>query len=174
MAPLGKTCDRLWVGDAPGAIREGAVVGESGEEIILMNDLREFSFSLYGGTVTSGGVFSANSAVLDRAVGVLRDHTARMVNLDEDVNYDYGIAILHDKRTDKRLGSLRLMRKLGLSSFVMVGNSMTDYVGEDIARHYAVANATKEFRAVVHGVAKTPLAEGCTEIMDMLCNENGA
>lgn len=166
--PLGGICDRLWVGDAPGIVRDRVAVGEPGEEVILLNNLRRFSFSLYGGVAGADGTFHANHTVLDRAVGVFRRQTSGIGNLDEDISYDYGIMIAHDTRTNKRRGSERLLQRIGATSCVMVGNSTTDYIGNDIAYHYAVANATEEFRGLAQVVTKTPLTDGCIEVINGL------
>ena len=168
-AALARVADKVWYGDAPGAIRDGLVVGERGEEIVMVNSLREFSFSAYGGIVSDSGQFVRDERVLKRAVEATRRSYGRLL-VDEDVNPGYGIFIAHDARTSKRVGTQALMRRLGIGTLSMVGNSMTDYVGNDIARHYAVANASDEYQACADYISTRPLSAGCAEILVSLVN----
>jgi|APMI01.1.fsa_nt_gi hydroxymethylpyrimidine pyrophosphatase-like HAD family hydrolase len=169
---LSVIADRVWIGDAPGAIRDGLVVGESGEEIIMVNALREFSFSLYGGRVDERGLFAKDAPVLERAVDMARKYHPTTMVLDEDVSHDYGIYIVHDAMTTKRAGTKALARHRQAGRIGMVGNSMTDFVGSDIAVHYAVANASADYRAIADYTTDQPLTIGCGELLQQLVKES--
>ena len=60
------------------------------------------------------------------------------------------------------------MQELGLEQICMVGNSMSDYLGDDVALHYAVGNASNEFKDKAVCIAENDIAGGAIEILTKL------
>lgn len=63
------------------------------------------------------------------------------------------------------------MEKAQFEQVAMIGNSMGDFIGHDIALHYAVSNASKEFKDKAIYVANLPLTSGVMEIITKITDK---
>lgn len=84
-----------------------------------------------------------------------------------DNNPEFGLIIVSDAEKTKRSGLETLLTRCSVGRVVMVGNSINDYVGQDIAQHYCVANTVDEFGNVSQRLG-TPITSGCVEILSQL------
>ncbi|HAU98636.1 MAG: Haloacid dehalogenase domain protein hydrolase type 3 [Microgenomates group bacterium GW2011_GWF2_45_18] len=159
---------RIWSGDTVEFLRTGRTVGNPGETIILINAHRTQSIALYVRRVDESGTLAMDINLTNRAINAARQYFPKIDDLNEDLNHDYGILILSRKSVVKRLGTINAMRNQNLIQVGMIGNSMTDYVGSDIARHYAVGNASDEFKQKADFIAREPLTNGVVEILRKL------
>lgn len=159
---------RIWTGDTVEFLRTGQRFGDPGETVILINAHRTQSIALYVREVEKNGALRMNTKITNRAVNAVRHCFLQIDDLNEDLNHDYGILILSRKSVVKRLGTINAMRNQSLIQVGMIGNSMTDFIGSDIARHYAVGNATDEFKQKADFVAREPLTSGVVEILRKL------
>ena len=53
----------------------------------------------------------------------------------------------------------------------MIGDSAFDFIGADIAKHYAVGNADAEFKSKADYIARNHLTCGVVEILSALIRE---
>lgn len=155
----------LWRGNPVEAIRGSLRLGKPGEVIVLMNTLRVCSLSFFVREIDEQGNLKINKSVTDQIVGEMRNFYPDLTDLEEDLNYDYGIVIVMRGKVNKRNGTKILMEELGLARVSMIGNSMSDFIGEDIATHYAVANASDSFKEKCAYVSSSPLTDGVNEIL---------
>jgi hydroxymethylpyrimidine pyrophosphatase-like HAD family hydrolase len=158
----------IWNGDAPGAIRKKERIGLPGQKIMLINALRRESIGLYLREVNPEGALTINNDLTDQVVYSMRESFPDFDDLIEDLNHDYGSLILSRGSMAKRVGTQVLMEKQNLHQIGMIGNAITDFIGEDIALHYAVGNSTDEFKSRSVFVASQSYTSGVIEIFDRL------
>lgn len=158
----------LWRGNPVEAIRGSLQLGNPGEVIVLMNVLRMCSLSFFVREIDEQGNLKINRTVTDQVVGEMRNFYPDLTDLEEDLNHDYGIVITMRRKVNKRNGTKRLMEELGLTKVSMIGNSMSDFTGEDIAIHYAVANASDSYKEKCTYVSSKPLTDGVSEILSRI------
>lgn len=156
---------KTWKGNPVEALRSGLRIGEPGEAVVLINDYRRSSLGLFMRTVNEQGDLVIDENHTTEIVVLAREFYPQFEDIEEDLNHDYGILIVARQSITKRQGSRRLLAALQLTQFAMVGNSLADYVGDDIAIHYAVSDATEDYKRKADYVAKTPLATGASEIL---------
>lgn len=158
----------FWQGNPVEAMRGGLRIGEPGDTAVLLNNLRRCSFSYFVRRVeTDGALRIAN----DRTAAVaaeFRDCYPDFADVEEDVNDDYGIVIVSRASTTKRHGTQQLMGSLGVNRVAMLGNSMGDYIGEDIADQFAVGNADPPYADLSVYQAPSPYTTGVCELLEYL------
>lgn len=143
-------------------------VGSPGDAVVLVNDRRQYSMGFFFRLVNTDGALVRASELTDYAVGEMRHLYPDFDDLQEDKDHDYGILIVNRKLVTKRLGTRALMEEMGLQQIAMIGNSSADYLGDDIALHYAVGNSGQEYKATADYVASTEVTSGALEILQQL------
>jgi hydroxymethylpyrimidine pyrophosphatase-like HAD family hydrolase len=161
----------FWFGDPAEAMRLNAFLGNPGDTVVLINTGRKCSFGLFVRYIDEKGPRIIDD-LTELASGSVLDRCGH-VPLDKDLNHDYGLLILSQPEITKRVGSLVMMDVLGLTEIGMVGNSMTDYIGNDIAKHYAVANASKELIELADYCSSFCLTRGVVDILKGLSSATG-
>lgn len=153
-------------GDVTQLIRNKPTLsGMVDESVILIQAYRRCSLNFFGRKITDTGLVIDNELV-ERMVEVTHQRMeVPPFELVEDYNPEYGIYIVSPKNVNKREGSVKLMSEMGLSKIGMVGDSKTDFVGNDIAIQYAVGNAKDELKAVSDYVAQGVYTVGVIEIL---------
>jgi hydroxymethylpyrimidine pyrophosphatase-like HAD family hydrolase len=124
--------------------------------------------SFYFRTATEDGL-AKDEGLTNRLVDEIQQFYPDFPDLDQDKNHDYGILIVNRKILTKRIGTQALIAQMGVTQIAMVGNSHADYVGSDIAVHYAVGDAHQEFQDIADYTAAAPLTRGSVEILRKLC-----
>jgi len=158
----------VWSGNPVEEMRKGLRVGEIGETVLLMNNLRLCGLSFFARKVDQSG-----SLIIDDATTELIAEQASVFypdfdDLVEEINPDYGIIIASRSDTTKRSGTLQMMQKTGIGKVAMIGNSLPDFVGSDIALHYAVGDASASFKERADYIALSPITSGVVEILNRL------
>ncbi|MDP2631751.1 MAG: HAD hydrolase family protein [Candidatus Uhrbacteria bacterium] len=149
-------------------------IGHHFRDVILVNPFRRWSLCFYARRHDCGK-FDFSPELLGWGVDVLRGHVAeddRFGDLWWDINHDYGICIVHDASTHKKRGVAKLLEKTASDSLIMIGNSMSDFVGDARVRQFAVANASEEYKARCELVASEPLTLGVAELLNCLPSLN--
>ena len=162
---------KVWEGDPTILIRSGEPFpydAEVGEVVVLLNSLRRHSFGYFIRVIGDGGTMHKSEADTLRLHNVVRSFYPDGAKIHEDINHDFGLVIVSNASMNKRVGSLALLQSLGLQRFAMVGNSFADYVGSDIAIHFAVGDATPEYKDVADVIATEPVTAGAAESLDLL------
>lgn len=170
-AQFSKLGCRIWSGDTVEFIRSGQRLGNPGETVILINEHRTQSLGLYVRRVTAEGSLEMDSDLTNQIIDRVRPFFPQIDDLRTDLNHEYGILILSRNSVAKRQGTLEVMTARNLTQIGMIGNSMTDFIGSDIALHYAVANASPEFKQHVDYVASEELTAGVVQILRQLCSK---
>jgi HAD superfamily hydrolase (TIGR01484 family) len=158
----------VWKGDAPDAIRTNMQIGTPGGNLVLINELRKFSIGMYARQVGADGQLIIREDLTQEMYERMRPLFPAFNDLVVDLNHDYGILILSRESTNKREGTRFLMAMNGLDQIGMIGDSITDFLGKDIARHYAVKNAKPQFKAVSDYVSQFDFASGVIDIASKL------
>jgi hydroxymethylpyrimidine pyrophosphatase-like HAD family hydrolase len=153
----------VWHGN-PADVLEGKF-GEPGDDVVLVNTRRQYGISFYFREVDSQGNLQMNESLTDRAVAEMSPFYPDFDDLDEDKNHECGILIVNRLRVTKRIGTQALMQHLGVQEVAMIGNSYADYLGDDIAVHYAVGDSDGKYKAVADYTASAPLTAGSAEIL---------
>lgn len=133
---------------------------------IIFHGQREYSLAFYALKFGPQGM-SFDAEILEEL-----SKTGEQIFIDEvnwrpvvDVNMDYGLCIIH--RTKARKGNALRQLRRQFSPIVMVGNSMSDFMGRHV-EHCAVANASDDFKARAVYTASEPLTKGVIEILGEL------
>lgn len=159
----------FWLGNPVEALRDGLRLGAAGETVVLLNNLRQCSLSFSVRRVDEDGALRNDPEATQAMDEVLRDTYPAFDDLTLDVNPAYGIVIASRDRYNKRTGTQRLLAAMGLTGKVaMIGDSMGDFVGPDVAVQYAVSNASQEYADKAAYRASQPIASGVVEILRRL------
>jgi hydroxymethylpyrimidine pyrophosphatase-like HAD family hydrolase len=159
---------RVWLGDPVSLIRNGGKIGKSGDLAVMVNEHRRCSLGIFARYIDREGQLIVDNSLTEYVVEETRPLYPRINSIDEDVNHDHGLLIVADGSVDKRLGTSRLQRVQNLGTIAMVGNSLPDYLGTDMAVHYAVGNATSEFKEVADYVSESSFSLGVADILEGL------
>lgn len=156
----------VWEGNPVEAIRTKAPIGNSCEPVALLSNERRCSLAVFLRRKSEfGGEFEIDGDLINDHIDTIREQYPREEVIHEDLNYDYGLVIVAGSEVNKRNGTQKLQQLSGLGRIAMIGNSIADYVGNDIAVHYSVQDATPEFRARADYTANHPMTRGVTEIL---------
>ncbi len=157
----------LWRGNPTEALRNGLRFGKPGEPVLLLNDVSLCSLRFFVRRVGPDGELRIDNPLAEAVVADCRPLLPEFDAVDEDYNPSFGLLIASRRGVTKRAGVQRLLQAAGLARCVMVGNSMSDYVGDDVADQFAVSNASPAYQAVASTVAQ-PLTNGCVTILKQL------
>ena len=158
---------KVWSdGDPVARIRNGELIGERGETVVMLNPLRRYSLGLFVRTNDGTHFRFPDLGEYNRVLEVIKPVLEwQAISTHNDLNAEDGVIIIAPEGRSKRDGTKLLMQELGLKQICMVGNSMSDYLGEDIALHYAVGNASNEFKDKAICVAENGTTGGVIEIL---------
>lgn len=164
----------VWKGNPVDAIRNGITFENSNHrQVVLVNSLRRYSLSIHPREVDANGQIHLNDQLTQEIAQLTMPLLPEEIELDLDINLAYGIFIAAGKNTTKRVGTQLLLSEMRMKKVGMVGNSMSDFVGGDIALHYAVANASQDLKDRSVYIAQDPLTAGVMEILSLAESSNG-
>ncbi len=158
----------VWQGNPVSLLKTNTTVGQPGELVVLINELREESLGLFFRVVGQEGELTIHEETTEELVAQIRSFYPEGTVFDEDVNHSHGLIIVSHESINKRIGSLELQKILSIGKFAVIGNSLADYVGDDIAVHLSVADGTQEYKEVADYVANSPVTAGAAEALDAL------
>ena len=164
---------RFWEGNPVEEIRRGTRFQEIGQTAILLNNLSRCSLRFFVRRIDQDGSLAIDNSLTQDTIERLRPLFPDFDINEEDNNPVFGLMIVAREGITKRTGVRKLLGGLGLNSCVMVGNSMTDFVGDDLAIHVAVANADADFKNCASVVTDDVLTKGCIEYIDSLLGASG-
>lgn len=156
----------LWRGNPVEALRTDLHIGNPGDNVALINTLRKCSLGFFFRKVKSDGSLITDSEMVS-VIDDIREFYP-IFDVDEDFNEAFCLLIVAKKGTSKRTGTKMLMEKKGIHEIGMIGDSIADYLGTDLAIHYAVANANQQFKDRAVYVARNRLTAGVVEILSGL------
>jgi haloacid dehalogenase-like hydrolase len=154
----------LWQGNATEALRNGLTHDQPGRTLILLNNLSRCSLRFFVRIVQEDGRLSIDDARTQQVIADCRPLLPAFDELSEDNNPAFGLFIASRAGITKRHGTQVLLRATGIGRCVMVGNAMSDYLGSDIADHYAVSNADLEYQNVATTLPE-PVTKGCIAML---------
>ncbi|MFE7797986.1 HAD family hydrolase [Nocardia sp. NPDC057440] len=163
----------VWSGNPVEAIRNGEVTIPAEMPLVMVNTLRRCSLSLHIRRGSRDGLLldtDLTEVIADRVASAYPDFSDLIV----DKNHDYGVIIVQRAGFTKRLGVQRLMEKIDAPRVIMIGNSISDYLGDDLAMHIAVADATEALKQRADRVTEAPLTGGVSEALHQLCAEQAS
>lgn len=155
----------VWYGNPVEALRNNDRLGEPEKILVLVNILRRCGLGFHIRQVKEDGSLTISQSLTETMAAEARPSYPDFDDLVEDLNHDYGLIIVSREGLSKRTGTQRLATILQVAKFAMVGNSISDYLGKDLAIHYAVADATEGFKAVADYIADAPQTSGAVEIL---------
>jgi hydroxymethylpyrimidine pyrophosphatase-like HAD family hydrolase len=140
---------------------------EDGEAIAFVNPLRMCSVGLWARRSRDDRLVIDDNLTSEMADLVRPDMPD--MDLFWDLNHEYGILIAAPASMNKRVGTQHFKQLAGIGGRVaMVGDSMSDFLGDDVAVHYAVGNASPDFKARANYVAEGTITKGSIEILGKL------
>lgn len=163
--------NRIELGSPIEIIREDAPFGKANETVIFANNLRECSLGIFVLKTDENGRLRPNSKQTDEIAALVDPCLPKISTLAKYVNQQGGIIVASDGQIDKRRGTQLLMQELGMKQIGMIGDSIFDNVGKDIAIHYAVRNASDDFKRMSSYVASFEKASGVVEILENIRRE---
>lgn len=136
---------------------------------VLINSFRSCSLSFFVRRL-HGRSWTKDAEALNEVIGITdllgRKKFPRLWEArDMDKNPDYGICIFHHRDTKKSLAYPFLRDWFGERDVYMIGNSMSDYIGDVNVKHCAVANASEEFKDRCVLVANHVRTRGVIELI---------
>ncbi len=143
----------------------------SGERFVFANDLRKTSLGLFVLKTDESGKLVPDGESTQKVFDAIQDRLPDFPTIQKWKSNDGGLIVVSDGEINKRNGSLLVMRRMGIEEAGMVGDSTFDYVGADVAKHYAVGNADAEFKSKADYIAEAKLTEGVVEILNGLLRE---
>ncbi len=153
-------------------LQSGEQIGDPGETVVLINDFREYSVGYFTRAVGEDGNLKIDNDSTDEFANIIRSHYPDDLNFDEDLNHQHGLMIISHEGMNKRVGTIEMTKMIDVGRIAMIGNSIADYVGNDIALHLAVGNANPDFKEVADYVANDPVTSGVIEAISMLVRIN--
>lgn len=135
--------------------------------VVILDAVRKSSINFFIREVTPERHMDVNSELTQALTDTLRPLYQNIPDLEEELNYTSGELLVMPRGQAKSTGVALLMREAKLTQVGMIGDSMNDYLG-DIAVHYAVSNATKDFQERAVFVSNLRMAQGCKDIMEKL------
>lgn len=150
--------------------RRNQITGNPGDIVAIVNTVRKASIGFNIRKILEDGTYGFDEETTLKVVELLQPFYPQFPDLVEDINHLYGVLIVSRQKTNKRTATQTLMEREGLQQIAMVGNAMTDYIGSDIALHYAVGNATEDFKAKSDYITQGEITAGVVEILTKLRN----
>jgi hydroxymethylpyrimidine pyrophosphatase-like HAD family hydrolase len=158
----------IWKGNPVEAVKDGTKIGSPGDVVVMINSFRRTSLGFFVRTVNQHSELVINNTLTSLVINQARGCYPDFNDIVEDINHESGLLIAARNVINKRAGSLRLMQAMQVGQFAMIGNSIGDYVGSDIALHYAVGDATSEYKQKADYISEKPLTGGVVDILDNL------
>ena len=140
----------------------------AGEKVVFANDLRKASLGLFVYKTDQNSHLVPDKESTGKIAKLINDLLPKSETTQTWVDSDYGLIVASDSDINKRNGSILLMETLRLEEVAMIGDSRLDYIGEDIAKHYAVGNADSDFRGKAVYVSEHDLTAGVVDILTLL------
>jgi hypothetical protein len=143
------------------------------EAAVLINGFRSCSLSFFVRTQQEGSRWLPDARALDDVIGMAHSLGCEQFpslwdERDMDRDLKYGICIFHHKQSVKSLACAPLLQLFGERRIFMVGNSMSDYMGESGITHCAVGNASEEYKEHSVFVAKGERTRGVIELFERI------
>lgn len=142
-----------------------------GEQVVFANDLRRTSLGLFVLTTDENGKLVPDRKSTQEVFDAIQDCLPIFPSIQKWKSNEGGLIVVSDGEINKRNGSLILMRRMGIDDAGIIGDSTFDFVGADIAKHFAVGNADPEFKVKADYIAKADLTSGVVEILSGLLRE---
>jgi hydroxymethylpyrimidine pyrophosphatase-like HAD family hydrolase len=139
--------------------------------IVLVNAYRLCSISTSVREIDEEGKLNTNLGLLEQLKVRLKnasDGVPRNFEIYEDFNPEYGSIILSPEQVNKRSAAQIWMKKNGLVQIGIIGDSPTDILGSDIAIHYAVGNATDDYKEAAAYTSSQLITSGVVDILNQL------
>ena len=157
-----------WTGNPVEAVRAGLRMQPGAKIAVLINGFSQCSLRYHVRAVAADGSLRQDRDVFEFVYDSCKDVRPAFTegDLRIDANPDYSMVIMSKMSDTKRLGTQKLLSWHKPMRTVMIGNSMTDYIGSDCAEHYAVANAILDFKHQSVYVAGAPMTAGVVEILN--------
>ncbi len=157
----------FYFGDVTQVIRNKTTFpGLVEKRLVLVQAYRRCSFNFYGRKINQAGELEIDNEITEELHQIVMGEMPEINFLIiEDYNPEYGILILSPANVTKRSGTLYLLSYLGLDRIGMVGDSISDILGTDIAFHYAVGNATAAFKDIANYISTESFTSGVVDII---------
>jgi hydroxymethylpyrimidine pyrophosphatase-like HAD family hydrolase len=157
------------VGDATEFIRNVTHLTGCDSLVVAVNAYRRCSLSFFVRAVNDRGELVKDPVMAKHVVEQISFLAHRYPVLSHgQLDERYCIFIINAPDTDKTKGVRRLLQELPSEEVIMVGDSMSDFIDEPQVKHYAVGNASLEFKAKCERVANRAYTEGVLELLNQL------
>lgn len=157
-------------GDATQFIRNNPkLLDMTDQRIVAINAYRRCSFSFFTRKINREGILEKDPQFARKVEEFTTPlWSGASYSLTVDSNPEYGIYILSPEDVTKRSGTLKMMEILSLNKIGVIGDSKGDIIGNDIALHYAVGNATEDLTKIADYKAQTNYTSGVIEILKLI------
>lgn len=166
------------IGDATGFMKEPLQSAHFTEDILLINGLREHSFSLFAAKVDPNShklIPCADSLkhyckLIEKLIGIHYHKSKTDLHWIEVPND--GLFIMNDISSSKSNGVSFLRDQIQLSEVHMIGDSLSDFIESGVTSHYAVSNASPEFKKHCDYVSANTLSSGVLDCLQYILKHN--
>ncbi|TAN58745.1 hypothetical protein EPN15_00180 [Patescibacteria group bacterium] len=161
------------LGDATRIVKDRIFSAALTTHVFAVNGFRTSSFSFFAcrleqnrpSLIPDAKLLANASRIVAKIVGSLGRNKN---DLFWDENPKYGILIIHALSTEKWRGVSTLIDRLKPEQTVMIGDSMSDFLGLPHVAQYAVGNADPLYKDKSAFVAERSLTEGVIECLRQL------
>jgi hydroxymethylpyrimidine pyrophosphatase-like HAD family hydrolase len=158
------------VGDATRFVKNKVVNSVLTPQVFAINGFREASFSFFARRLNHDqSLLEPDSELLIQSSRVVTELVSSLGkdigNLFWDENPTHGILIVHAITTEKWRGVSTLINRIKPEQTVMVGDSMSDFLGLPNVLQYAVGNANPCYKEKSAFVSKDHLTKGVIECL---------
>lgn len=167
----------IFVGDNVQFIAEDIILDFLGEMVVLVSGYRSQSMAFHVRRFDRDRNLLLKDAgylqrIADIARKALAEHDVPSKDLWFDINEEYGIAIIHSRRTNKKDGMVVAMEKLNISQVGMIGDSMADFMNDPRVIQLAVANAKPEYKEKCHFITPYEYTKGVRHLLEAISSRH--
>jgi len=160
----------ILIGDATRFIKDRPVSAAVTQRVFAVNGFRKASFSFFACRPKNDrSMLEPDPELLKLASAFTAEIVTTYGNRKEDLFWDenpqYGILIVHARVTEKHCGISALSDRLKPDQLIMVGDSMSDFLGLPYVMQYAVGNADPRYKSKAVFIAESPHTEGVLECL---------
>jgi len=163
----------IFIGDATSFVKNQVVNAAMTKQIFAVNGFRIASFSFFTRRLKLDHRLLVPDPELlvqaNRIVHEILESCGKSPrNFFWDENLPQSILIAHAISTEKRRGISTLIDRLKPDQTIMIGDSMSDFLGLSCVSQFAVNNADPNYKAKSVFVSKSPLTKGVIECLKQI------
>ena len=161
----------ILIGDSVQFIRNRIQIPFVADNVVFINGYREESFGIHVRSFNPRTQeLTCNPDYLSKIRQVVQSLSSKLskIPITIDENQDYGIIIVHARKTSKKNGVSKLLSQTDAKRVFMIGDSMADYIDDHRVIHCSVGNASTDFKKKCQHGSQHHYTEGVRDILNQI------